>query len=115
MPSRKFLPILLLGFNMACLGQASPAPTPTKAVSTSNAKKAEKLFQRTGRLQSAGQLSQALDTLETSRELNPAEPLYSNAEEYVRQQIVSRHLERGNNFLERNLKIEAMAEFRQAL
>ncbi len=125
--------LLLLGLSTVSLstvssGQNAPATnTPDSATAstkisqpidqptTRDIKKAEKLFQHALRLHSSGQLSEALDTLETSRELNPAEPVYSTTEEFVRQQMVTKHLESGNQLLQEHHKIEAMAEFREAL
>src|SRR4051794_2582810 len=111
---RAFVLVLLLGLPFVCLGQdAAPAQPPR--VRKSDANKAEQLFQRALRLQSSGKMSEALDAAEGSRELNPEVPAYASAAEFIRQQIVSRHLERGNQLLEHDRKIEAMAELRQAL
>src|SRR3954462_12110846 len=113
---RAIVSVLLLGVPVVCLGQdASPTPPSPPHVSKSDANKAEQLFQRALRLQSSGKMSEALDAAEGSRELNPEVPAYASAAEFIRQQIVSRHLERGNQLLEHDRKIEAMAELRQAL
>src|SRR5437763_12743778 len=108
--------LLLLGLSTFSPGQdASHPPSSSPQVSKSDAKKAEQLFQRALRLQADGNTSAALAAAENSRELNPEQPGYASAAEFIRQLMVSKHLERGNQMMENDRRIEAMAEFRQAL
>src|SRR5712672_188203 len=108
--------LLLLGSSTVSAGQdASGSAPPSRSVSKSDAKKAEQLFQRALRLQADGNTPAALTTAESSRELNPEQPAYASTAEFIRQQMVSKYLERGNQMMENDQRIEAMAEFRQAL
>src|SRR5207253_769185 len=60
-------------------------------------------------------IEESFAALVESTELNPTEVTYATTREFVRQELVSQHLQRGNAFLEQNRQVEASAEFRQAL
>jgi general secretion pathway protein D len=85
---------------------------PTKA----DIKKSAKLFKHALRLHAeAGKLPEALEALEESTALNPSEPTYATTREYVKQELVAKHLDRGNQLADQNRRVEASAEFREAL
>src|SRR5437868_14545791 len=93
--------LLLFGVPVLSLAQgASSSTSPSHSASKSDAKKAEQLFQRALRLQASGNTSEALAAAESSRELNPEQPAYASTAEFIRQQMVSTHLERGNRMME---------------
>jgi Flp pilus assembly secretin CpaC len=58
---------------------------------------------------------EALAAFEESSALNPSDVTYATTREYVRQELVAQHLERGNRLVEQNRRVEASAEFREAL
>lgn len=105
---------------------ARPASTETAAVATatkkpskSDIRKAESSFKRALRLQAQPEntdnLTHALEALEESRELNPQEITYATTHEFVKQQLVASHMEKGDRLMQGNMLAEAMAEYREAL
>jgi general secretion pathway protein D len=114
--------LLLAG--LAAYGQGTAAPCAvgnTKCLPTANApskgdlKKAHKQFERAQKLQRDGKLDEAADAYDRAVELAPQNTEYLSAREMLRQQQVSQHLERGNQFMSAHKTVEALAEFRQAL
>ena len=96
----------------------SKAPTPAKSEASrakSEARKAEKLFNRAVRLQAEDKLDQAGTALDQTVALDPSNPGYATAREMVRQQRVSRHIDRGNQYLDEGRRVAAAGEFRAAL
>ncbi|HUS19796.1 MAG TPA: hypothetical protein VMZ25_09115 [Terriglobales bacterium] len=88
---------------------------PTK----SEIRKADSSFKRALRLQAQPEntdnLSHALEALEESRELNPLDPTYATTYEFVKQQLISSHMEKGDRLLQQNYLPEAIAEYREVI
>ncbi|MBI2683495.1 MAG: hypothetical protein HYX26_09840 [Acidobacteriales bacterium] len=85
---------------------AAPRPDP---------KKAERSYRRATRLMSEGRLEDASTALEKSAALDPAEPGYLTAKEYVRQRRISEHVDRGDEYMSSGRPAQAAAEYRAAL
>src|ERR1700751_1489971 len=96
------------------IGDAQCLPT-AQPPSKSDQKKAKKEFGEAQKLQGKNQLQAALDHLDRAVELNPQSGDYVSAREMLRQQIVTNHIDRGNDFLRDNKTVEASSEFRAAL
>lgn len=79
------------------------------------AKKAEQLLDRAARLQSTGQLDAAEKALKEGAALAPADPAFAVGQEYLRQQKVADHLNRGNRLMEQGRRPDAAAQFTAAL
>ena len=105
----------LLAQQGATKADESTPPKPTR----SDIRKAESSFKRALRLQAKPEdtdnLTHALEALEESRELNPLDPTYATTYEFVKQQLISSHMEKGDRFLQQNLLAEAIAEYREVL
>jgi general secretion pathway protein D len=106
----------------AAHGQATQsAPEKAEAAKPvkTDAKKAEGAFRRALRLQaqpeSTDNLTHALEALEESRALNPTEATYATSYEFVKQQLIASHLEKGDKLMQLGLMVEALAEFREVL
>lgn len=99
--------------------QASPcsdAPgAPVCHAAATDLKAARKAFSRGLKLQHDKNLDEAFVEFEQAARLIPQNLEYLTAREMVRQQLVTAHIERGNDDLQKGLPIEAQAEFRQAL
>jgi len=99
--------------------QASPcsdAPgAPVCHAAATDLKAARKAFSRGLKLQHDKNLDEAFAEFEQAARLIPQNMEYLTAREMVRQQLVTAHIERGNDDLQKGLPIEAQAEFRQAL
>jgi len=108
---RCFLLIAVIGLGFA----QAPQSQNQRLVSKVDAKRADKLFQRAIRLQAQDRLEESSAALDASLELDPTDAVHATAREYVRQQRVTRHIDRGNTLSDRKLLIEAAAEFRAAL
>jgi general secretion pathway protein D len=106
--------LCLLCLTLYSAGQESPASA-SAPVSERDAKAAERQFNRALRLHQADQLEAATDALDSAVTFDPLDPTYATTREYVRQQRVSRHMNRGNQLMDRGQRIEAAAEFRAAL
>jgi tetratricopeptide (TPR) repeat protein len=78
-------------------------------------KKAAQEFSRALKLQKEGKPDEAIFAFEEAARLVPRDMEYVTAHAVARQQAVYRHIEAGNNYLSQNKKVEANAEFRQAL
>lgn len=88
------------------------AVAPTK----SDVEESQKLYQRALRLTTTpATLPEAFGLLEESTDLNPTDIASTTAREFVRQEMVSEHMERGNSFMESANPDDALSEFRQAL
>jgi Flp pilus assembly secretin CpaC len=119
---RAAIAILLLG----ALAWAGDPPGPVCAAgeyaavsgctpSPDDVKEAAHSFKQGLKFQGQGKLNQAFDAFEFAQKLVPAHPEYTSAHEIVRQQLVMKHLERGNLLLADKHQVEALAEFRSAV
>ncbi len=90
---------------------APTAPAPSKA----DAKSAEKHFKQGVKLKDKGHASQAFEHFKRAAELEPTNINYVTAREITRQLVVLQDLERGNQALAKEDRVQAMAAFRQAL
>src|SRR5260370_860818 len=84
-------------------------------VSLAEMKQARELFEHGLHLKSAGRGDEALDSFERASQLVPRNVEFASAREITRQALILQHVQRGNNFLDLEKKVEAMAEFRSAL
>src|SRR3954469_102166 len=107
--------VMLMLFLPAFCQQDSASAAKPRSVSKSDAKKAEQTFKRAIRLQNEGRLEDAMDALSESADLNPANPDYAAAHEYVRAERVAEHMERGNQLMVQDRRDEARLEFQAAL
>src|SRR6266545_1965400 len=82
--------------------------------SRTDQKKAKAAFSRALKLQE-DDLNQAYEQFARAAELVPRNVNYMTAREVARQQLVTKHIERGNAELESGKQVEAMADFRSAL
>ena len=78
-------------------------------------KKAHNEYERAQKLIKQGKLQQAADALDKALTLAPTIREYVSTREMVRQQMVSNHIEAGNQLLRANNTIAATAEFSRAL
>src|SRR5437667_2165846 len=78
-------------------------------------KQARDLFQHGVRLKTSGRDAEALDRFERASHLVPRNIEFATAREITRQAMVLNHLQRGNQLLASDKKVEAMAEFSAAL
>ncbi|HXU17427.1 MAG TPA: hypothetical protein VN708_19995 [Terriglobales bacterium] len=121
--------VLCLAFAVACFQPALSAkeqaldpllPCPQGASRTacnpsrSEEKEAKAAFERAVKIE-AKDLDQAYDQFSRAADLVPRNVSYVTAREMARQQLITRHLERGNAALESGKQIEALGEFRGAL
>jgi len=117
------IPLLWVG---VCLAADSVPATPVMSCSDGpgapvcpgaavDLKAAKKAFSRGLKLQQEKNLDEAFVEFEQASRLIPQNVEYLTAREMVRQQLVTHHLERGNDNLRQGKQIEAIAEFRQAL
>ena len=94
----------------------SDAPgAPVCQGSSRDLKDARKAFARGLKLQHDKNLDEAFSEFEQAARLIPQNLEYLTAREMVRQQLVTTHLEKGNDAMAGGKQIEAIAEFRQAL
>jgi Flp pilus assembly secretin CpaC len=103
--------LLILLFSLS----ATLAPAQKPHSSKKDRKAAEQEFQRALELQKSGKVEDALLAASHAAELAPGNPVYLTARETLRQQLVGRHLERGNHIAEAGNNAGAAEEFRQAL
>lgn len=104
-PSAKVSPL--------CASNISGAPACN--VSKKDLKSAKAAFERGMKLQHSNRLDEALESFETAANLVPNDVEFATARELARQQLVYRHIERGNAALSSNNAVVALAEFRSAL
>ncbi len=84
-------------------------------VSKSDLKQAQKNFRRALELQKQGKTQPAFDAAEAAARLVPNDLEYLTTREILRQQLVLRHLDNGNQLLLEHNSDRATTEFRQAL
>ncbi len=114
-PALRFVLACVIALGVACLAQDSGPAKENKAPTKSDVNRADKLFQRALRLHAVDKLDEASEALDAAVALDPNDIEHAMTREYVRQQRVSQHLNRGNQLLDRGLNVEASAEFRAAL
>lgn len=76
---------------------------------------ARNAFERGLKLQSHHRLADAFVEFDQAARLEPQEPQYLSAREFLKSQLVHDHIENGNGLLATNARIAAAAEFRAAL
>jgi general secretion pathway protein D len=120
-----FLAFLMLSA-AACLaadgGGASGSPicsdsagAPACKAPAHDLKAARQAFSRGLKNQQSKNLDEAFSEFEEAARLIPQNLDYLTAREMVRQQLVTSHLEHGNDFLQAGHQVEALADFRHAL
>ncbi len=101
--------------------QAAAAAPPCRAgeqgceVSKQDRKRAKQAYSRGLKYQRDHRNDDAFEAFEEASKLAPDDANYATAKELTRQQRIRDHLERGNQFLSDNHKVEALAEFRTAI
>lgn len=78
-------------------------------------KKAESAFSKALKLEKEKRIDEAYQEFDTAARLVPRNVDYLTALAVTRQELVSQHLKKGNDDLEKGLQVEAQAEFRSAL
>jgi len=86
-----------------------------QTVAAKDLRRAEKLMDRASRLQAEGKFEEAEAALAEAARLNPGDPTLLVGKEYVRQQRVAEHLNRGNELMDKGQRSEAAVEFQAAL
>jgi tetratricopeptide (TPR) repeat protein len=104
----------------AVCASASPAPSaPPSAVfvpaSKKDRKAAHNAFERGVKWQKSNKLDEAFSEFEEAARLAPQNAEYLAAREMTRQNLASKHLERGNSDMLQGQQAEALAEFLTAL
>src|SRR3954466_9638331 len=84
----------------------SVIPVVAQNVAAKDVQRAQKLLDRASRLQSEGKLEAAEAALAEAARLNPADPALVVGKEYVRQQRVAEHLNRGNEWMDKGQRAE---------
>jgi general secretion pathway protein D len=123
---RSLLAGLVLLWAAVCPAADSPATTaswpcsdaagaPACKAAAKDLKSARHAFSRGLKLQHAQNLDQAFSEFEEAARLVPQNLEYLTAREMVRQELVTSHLEKGNDNLQGGRQVEALAEFREAL
>ncbi len=113
---------VLLLVTMAAFAADDPArqvPCFTSAatdcgVTASEMKQARKLYDRGAKLKAADRDEEALDYFERAARLVPRNVEFVTAREMTRQALVLAHIQRGNQLLDGEHRIQAAAEFRAA-
>src|SRR5262249_33986306 len=72
-------------------------------------------YERGKKLESSKETEAAYEEFKTAAELVPRDINYLTAREMSRQQLVTDHLKRGNEWLAKGRQVESLAEFRSAL
>ncbi len=93
----------------------SPCAAEPKSLACKDEKDAREAFARGSKLQKSGREDEAFAALDHAARLAPRNAEYLTARELVRQRLVSLHVQRGNQLLEAKRRVEAAAEFQQAL
>lgn len=78
-------------------------------------KKADSAFSKALKLEKEKRLAEAYEEFDTAARLAPRNVDYLTALAVTRQELVSQHVRKGNEYLEKGLQIQAQAEFRNAL
>ena len=118
-----FTVIVLLGSTVYLAADGVPAPftcsnspgAPPCKAAKKDLKAARQAFSRGLKLQHEKNLDEAFSEFEEASRLIPQNVEYLTAREMVRQQVVSSHIEHGNDQLQNGHQIEALADFRLAL
>ncbi len=100
------------------VGGVSSAPPGTPILPTvtpREAAEAKRQFQAGMKLKSKGHLDAAFTKFSSASELDPRNVTYVTAREFVRQQLALLALKQGNQAMQKNNEIMAMADFRRAL
>jgi general secretion pathway protein D len=92
----------------------TPEDSDCRPPSKSEIKKAHKLYEKAEKSQHEGKFQQAIRDLDQANTLAPTAESVS-LREMIRQQLITTHIDRGNIFLKQDEKVEAMAEFAQAI
>src|SRR5262245_25811324 len=101
---RFFLVLLLAAGVAAWATPASPA----------NPKAAQKAYKQGLKLQKQNRQDEAFKKFSEAADLDPANHEYATAREVVRQQLVYKHLQAGNQAVLRQDRVSALAEFHAA-
>jgi Flp pilus assembly secretin CpaC len=92
------------------------APTGSRCnPSKEDVKKAESAFSKALKLEKEKHIEEAYQEFDTAARLVPRNVDYLTALAVTRQELVSQHVKKGNEALEKGLQVEAQAEFRSAL
>lgn len=94
-----------------------PCPTANSSCqpSKSDLKKAKEAFHRGLKLERQKKMDEAFTEFDTAARLAPTNIDYVTALALLRQQLVSVHIQKGNDALMKSMAVEAQAEFRSAL
>ncbi len=125
-PRMWILPGLTLMISLALTASAQTSPGPCQvgdpqcvpgihAPSKQDLKQAHKYYERAQKLIKENNLPQAADALDKAQSLAPTVPEYVSTREMVRQQMVTNHIELGNQLLKSNNTVAATAEFSRAV
>jgi len=87
----------------------------TCGISKKDVKQAHRDFERAQKLQKEGRLEDALQAMDDVVRLVPRSPEYLTAREMIKQQLVSRHIDRAGALLTDGKRQEALAELQAAL
>jgi general secretion pathway protein D len=101
----RFLLALLLTVAITA-SAATPSPADSKA--------AQKAYKQGSKLQKQNRQDEAFKKFSEAAELDSTNPEYTTAREVVRQQLVYKHLQAGNEALLRQDRMRALAEFHAA-
>lgn len=127
--NRNILRVVAAGFSLltavnAAYAQMDPVPEKSTAAlkkesatpSKADVAQSQKLYQRAMRLTATpATLPDAFNLLEESTSLNPGDIASVTAREFVREELVSEHMTKGDSLMEANDAAAALEEFRQAL
>ncbi len=103
------------GASTALPTSCSDAGAPACKASSKDLKAARQAFSRGLKYQQSKNLDEAFSEFEQASRLVPQNVEYLTAREMLRQQVVSSHLEQGNDHLQNGRQVEALADFRLAL
>ncbi|MGZ4814618.1 MAG: hypothetical protein ACXVZV_04380 [Terriglobales bacterium] len=99
----------------ACQVGDSQCVPGARTASKQDLKQARKEYDRAQKLIKQGRLQEAADALDRALSFAPTVAEYVSAREMVRQQLVSNHIEAGNQLLKSNNTVGATAEFSRAV
>lgn len=102
--------------NLLALPCTAVAPTGSACnPSKDDLKKADSAFSKALKLEKEKRLAEAYEEFDAAARLAPRNVDYLTALAVTRQELVSQHVRKGNEDLEKGLQIQAQAEFRNAL
>ncbi len=108
---------------IATIATAADRPTPYPCLTAKSTdcgvtpeemKEARAEYKRGVRLKTTGRADEALAAFKTAALLVPRNAEFAAAREFTRQALVLQHIERGNQFLAADQRVEALAEFSSA-